>query len=85
MQLVYLGHIFGSLFSTYTAKRLAGPSKTAVSPSIVTTPASLPAYLESALLYSFPVIGSLETFHQLKNCKKLQILTMLIYVQCQRN
>lgn len=38
----------------YTARRQAGPSKTAVIPSTATTPASLAAYLESPLLYSFP-------------------------------
>lgn len=41
---------------TYTARRDAGPSKAAVIPSTVTTPGSLPTYLESPLLYSFPVI-----------------------------
>ena len=41
---------------SYTARRQAGPSKTAVIPSTVTTAASLPAYLESPLLYSFPEV-----------------------------
>lgn len=54
MILVYWSCLF-LLNLTYTARRLAGPSKTAVIPSTATTPASLPAYLESPLLYSFPV------------------------------
>ena len=43
---------FGSC--SYTARRQAGPSITAVIPSTVTTAESLAAYLESPLLYSFP-------------------------------
>lgn len=35
-------------------RRQAGPSITAVTASTVTTAESLPAYLESPLLYSFP-------------------------------
>jgi hypothetical protein len=40
---------------TYTASSEAGPSNTAVIPSIVTVAVSLATYLESPLLYSFPV------------------------------
>lgn len=39
---------------------LAGPSNTAVNPSTATIPASLAAYLESPLLYSFPVSSKYE-------------------------
>lgn len=63
---------------SYTAKRLAGPSKTAVSPSTATTPASLAAYLESPLLYSFP--GSfnwgLSSTRDPTNPKESQLLPM---------
>lgn len=44
----------GRKVKSYTERRLAGPSKTAVIPSTATTPASLAAYRESPLLYSFP-------------------------------
>jgi len=40
---------------TYIARREAGPTITAVIPSTDTTAESLPTYLESPLLYSFPV------------------------------
>lgn len=36
------------------ARRQAGPSRTAVSPSTATISEALAAYLESPLLYSFP-------------------------------
>lgn len=40
---------------TYKASREAGPTITAVIPSTATTAESRPTYLESPLLYSFPV------------------------------
>jgi hypothetical protein len=43
---------------SYTARRLAGPSKAAVTPST----ASLAAYLESPLLYYFPAKYIMSTF-----------------------
>jgi hypothetical protein len=46
---------------SYTARRLAGPSRTAVNPSTVTVAASLAAYLESPLLYSFPAQKIMRT------------------------
>lgn len=42
------------VINSYAAKMQAGPSKTEVSPSILTIPDSLAAYRESPLLYSFP-------------------------------
>jgi len=51
----------------YTAIRLAGPSKNVVSLSTITIAASLAAYLESPLLYSFPIILG-------KNSRKLCVL-----------
>jgi hypothetical protein len=61
---------------SYTAKRLAGPSRTAVSPSTVTIPASLVAYRESPLLYSFPgsVKWELSSTCELTNPNESQLL-----------
>ena len=62
---------------SYAARREAGPSRTAVIPSTAITAESLPAYLESPLLYSFPRENKLLDLRKLDflKCKQNFYLT----------
>ena len=55
---------------TYRVRRQKGPSNTAVTPSIETTPESRAAYLESPLLYSFPAIFHFKAITLLQSQRK---------------